>query len=349
MDEKRKHVGKGRSRTSEEVLGRDCSHLVEALQNSALHYHQPIHFRNLTLVPIVRDPAPEKRNYVTSTEAGRKLEVTETGSVPRLRVRNNAAVPVLLPEGEHLMGGYQNRIVTVSILLPPETETEIPVACVEEGRWGSRGRSGRMHEGDFFFAEGRRVAAEAVSKAARWRGTYDTDQGEVWRTVAGKLGRLRAHSETRAMADAYESAEDSLAQFTAALPYQPGQVGLVVAIGTELAGADLFDHPATLRSLYERLLRSYAIDALTRVQRSAPKWTDPASEASSATPKPPVLDATRARRFVESAAEAVLTFHTPVGLGEQARITGDSVTGSALLAFDTVVHLALFNTAYRPQ
>ena len=349
MNERRKGFPGGRSRVSEEVLGRDCSHLVEALQSSALHYHQPMHFRNLTLVPIVRDPAPQKRNYVTSTEAGRKLVVTETGSVPRLRVRNNAAVPVLLPEGEQLMGGYQNRIVTVSILLPPETETEIPVACVEQGRWGSLGRSGRMHEGDFFFAEGRRVAAEAVSRAARSRGTYDTDQGEVWRTVAGKLGRLGARSYTQAMADAYESAEDSLAQFSTAFPYKPGQVGFVVAIGTELAGADLFDHPATLRSLYDRLLRSYAIDALTRVPRSAPRWTDPESEAFSTTPEPPVLDAARARSFVESAAEAVLTFHTPVGLGEQARITGNGVTGSALLAFDTVVHLALFNTAYRPE
>ena len=58
--------------------------------------------------------------------------------VPQLAVTNLSDLPVLLVEGEMLVGGDQNRTMNVTVLCPPRTRTVVPVSCVEAGRWGAR-------------------------------------------------------------------------------------------------------------------------------------------------------------------------------------------------------------------
>src|SRR5262245_66023762 len=62
-------------------------------------------------------------------------ELSAAGSVSSIRVRNQAKYRVLLPDGTMLIGCKQNRVVNVSIMLAPDSETQIPVSCVERGRW----------------------------------------------------------------------------------------------------------------------------------------------------------------------------------------------------------------------
>ena len=62
-------------------------------------------------------------------------EVSDSGSVPNLNVVNTGKTPVLILDGEQLLGAKQNRIVNLSIMLAPKSETTIPVTCVERGRW----------------------------------------------------------------------------------------------------------------------------------------------------------------------------------------------------------------------
>jgi hypothetical protein len=67
-----------------------------------------------------------------------KVRVTELnagGSVPELRLENNADLPVLLVDGEELVGAKQNRVLNLTILAPAKRTTVIPVSCVEAGRW----------------------------------------------------------------------------------------------------------------------------------------------------------------------------------------------------------------------
>ena len=59
--------------------------------------------------------------------------------VPTLAAHVAGSAPVLLIEGETFVGGLQNRVLNVSVLLAPGDQ-ELPVACVEAHRWGSRGR-----------------------------------------------------------------------------------------------------------------------------------------------------------------------------------------------------------------
>lgn len=40
------------------------------------------------------------------------------------------------PAPEHLAGARQDRMLTVTVLVPAASEIPIPVSCVDHGRWG---------------------------------------------------------------------------------------------------------------------------------------------------------------------------------------------------------------------
>ena len=68
----------------------------------------------------------------------RITEVDAAGSVPELIAFNPLDTPVLLYDGEELLGAKQNRILNVTVLVAPKSETKIPVSCVEQGRRHAR-------------------------------------------------------------------------------------------------------------------------------------------------------------------------------------------------------------------
>jgi hypothetical protein len=60
----------------------------------------------------------------------RVTDVSEAGSVPFLTVANRADRPLLLLDGEELIGAMQNRILNTTVLMDAHTEVTIPVSCV---------------------------------------------------------------------------------------------------------------------------------------------------------------------------------------------------------------------------
>lgn len=78
-------------------------------------------FEGMAVLPVF-SASGETMEYLTLKEAMDRnlLEITEKdeyGSVPELRVINRADIPVLILNGEELMGAKQNRIVNTSIML----------------------------------------------------------------------------------------------------------------------------------------------------------------------------------------------------------------------------------------
>jgi hypothetical protein len=65
-------------------------------------------------------------------------EVSEEGVVTELLAITSGEYPILLIDGEELIGAKQNRIMNTDVLLRPNTRKTIPVSCVEQGRWGGR-------------------------------------------------------------------------------------------------------------------------------------------------------------------------------------------------------------------
>ena len=286
--------------------------------------------------------------------------------IPLTLIVNNGAVPVLVLDGEELVGAKQNRIVNLTILVAARQTLHVPVSCVEAGRWAARSRefaaAGRAH-----FASGRAQKLEAVSLAMSECGSREADQGEVWDAIEEKSQRMGAASPTRAAAAMYERSRVQLEEFVERLEPLPRQAGAIFAINGTVAGMDVFDSAATWRKSMRKLVRSYGLDALDRGDEAAapgPNGAAPATGAevtpaaganatsaadAAALPAEAAVTTAQPARFLEALKRAAIERFPAIGLGEDLRITGRSVAGGGLMVDGRLVHLVAFPKAKRAR
>ena len=300
-----------------------------------LEIGSPITAANLTMYPLLL-PEESAPGYLTLDEAlatglASVTEVSESGSVPELLVKNGAAKPVLILDGEELVGAKQNRIVNLTILVAAQQTLHIPVSCVEAGRWARRSRefaaAGRAH-----YATGRARKLEQVSCAMRSSGTREADQGDVWQDIDEKSHRMKAGSATHAAAAIYERSQSKLDEFLQTLEAVPRQGGAVFTINGIVAGLDVFDSPATWRKSMRKLVQSFGLDALDHAE--ARGHVGASAGGSDATPQP--------EAFLSALKQASRERFPAIGVGEDVRITGDSIVGGGLVVDGKVVHLVAF-------
>jgi hypothetical protein len=287
-------------------------------------------FRNLALFPLVRPSIPAPAMDYLLLEDGiaqGKVRVTELhagGSVPELRLENDADLPVLLVDGEELVGAKQNRVLNLTILAPAKQTTVIPVSCVEAGRW--RMASADLKTADHvMYSLGRGEQMAQVTASMRSSGTRKSDQGAIWRNIADKAVRLRTSSPTGAMSDIYERHAKSVEEFARAFAWQENQCGVAFAIGGQILGLEIFDHPEVMRRFFQKLVRSYALDALD----AAPAAN---GAASVETVRALVTQVGAAQSFMEQA----------LGIGKDVRFNGREISGAALWAHERYVHICTF-------
>jgi hypothetical protein len=291
----------------------------------------PSAYRNLTLTPILLKNGPLSSIEPTSLEealaAGtlRVSEVSAEGHVPELRVENSGEAPVLILDGEELVGAKQNRIVNVTILVPPHSEIVIPVSCIEAGRWGYS-RPSFAAAGRVLNPEIRSRKAEAVTRNLKAKKLRFSDQRAVWDGVDKMLYALGAASPTRALSDGFEERGNAIDDFVAAFKLQPGQVGILYRIGGVLAGLDLFASERSFAGAFPKLTRGSALQALAGYEKDGR----------------PSLDESG---FLRAALTAPADSFPAVGLGEELRIDTETIGGGALRLDGGLVHLFAFARA----
>ncbi len=295
-------------------------------------------FERLSVVPLLRRyPAPAT-SCITLDEALARgdfevTEVSEAGQVPELKVINAGCLPVLLLDGEELVGAKQNRIVNLSMLVPASANVSIPVTCVEAGRWQRHSR-GFSSSGNAQYSRARAWKVSQVTESLVTVGEAQSDQHWIWDDISAKANRLSANSDTSAMSTIFEAYHRLVGAYVAAFPRIEGQCGAVFLQEGIPVGLDLFESDAIFSALFPKLLRSYGLDALDTQDVSAPRH--------------PGLLGPRdtARAFVSRVAHAAATgahaFPT-AGLGETLRIEQGRMTAAALLVDERVVHLAAFD------
>ena len=287
----------------------------------------PSAHRNLTLTPILLKDDPLSHTEPVSLEealAAGAIQVTEVsaeGHVPELRVRNSGEAPVLILDGEELVGAKQNRIVNVTILVPPQSETVIPVSCIEAGRWGYS-RPSFSAAGRVLNQEIRYCKALSVTKNLKERRVRFSDQGAVWDGVSKALFALGAASPTSALSDAFESRANEIEGFLKALKPQQGQIGVIYRIGGVLAGLDLFGSKTAFAHAFPKLLRGSALQSLAGFESEGTQADD--------------------RQFLHAVFNAPADRFPAVGLGEELRFDTDKICGGALELDGGLVHLFAF-------
>lgn len=286
-------------------------------------------YNGLSVLPIHRVQRPISIVYLTLDEAmecslARIKELHESGNVPELLLENSADIPVLLVDGEELVGAKQNRTLNLTILAPANQKTVIPVSCVEAGRWSYTSdefnNSPRAH-----FARGRARKMASVSDSMASSGSRRSNQGEVWADIDMKFSRMEMSSDTSAMADMYVATDSTIQDYVDAFKATDTQIGAFFYLNENLVGFDLFDRPETFSRLFQKLLRSYAIDAVEEV-------VEPEASPSVA----------RAESLLASLESAEWRCYPAVGLGTDYRLQSPQLTAASLVVGDVVVHASGF-------
>jgi hypothetical protein len=143
-------------------------------------------FKNMGIAPLFPatngGPAYTLLKRALDEELITITEVDQSGSVPELKVVNTSPKPVLLLDGEELMGAKQNRVLNTTILLSGDSETVIPVSCTEQGRW--RFTSAEFSHSDVIMSQrGRASKAHSVSGSLHAERGYSSDQLRVWEDI----------------------------------------------------------------------------------------------------------------------------------------------------------------------
>jgi hypothetical protein len=289
---------------------------------------EALEFEHLTVFPLVGDGA-RRPAYLTLDEAvaGGMVEigeVSESGSVPNIQVCNKAPQPVLLVDGEELVGAKQNRIVNLTIMVPARQTLVIPVSCVEVGRW-RHAAAGFAPAPRAQYAKARGEKMRNVTASIVREGSRHADQHAMWEDIAAKSARMQASSDTGAMSAIFERHATPIEAYAGAIAAVGGQVGAVFAIDGRVEGLDLFDAAETLRKILPKLVRSYAADAIENGSRRARKA--------------PVR---KAEAFLQAVSAADARGFPAVGAGVDLRFESAVVTGGALAVDDQFVHLAAF-------
>jgi hypothetical protein len=270
-------------------------------------------FGGLSLVPLFAS-APPGLHFIGLDQAmagGLAVsEVDEAGMVSGLSVSNLLDLDVLLFEGEELVGAKQNRILDRTILVAAISKTQVPVSCVERGRWSYRSRQ---------FATAPRAAYPELRRMKREGG----GQAQVWSELSEKASRLDARSDTDAAEQIYVSRSASLDEYLASLPLTEGQCGSIACIGGRVVCVDYAGSPAVYARLHEKLVRGYALDAIER-----PVAAEVATEELT--------------RLLDAITSAARTPTPVVGRGQSWHLESQWLVGSELLVDGELVALSAF-------
>ena len=273
------------------------------LFSKTLRVDRPFGVFGLGVAPILAEGAnglPELDLLESAMAAStlRITEVSEGGSVPFLRAENVGRKPVLILDGEELVGGKQNRIVNASIIILQGEAIDIPVSCMEAGRWNFNRRDFQAGEA-VFRARSRAVQKASVAASLDAEGSYRSDQGAVWREVSYSLRETQAPSPTSDYREGRAKVSHQIDSFVERVQPVDGQVGAIFLCARGILGLELLGEEDLFKGACPRSSgASPSRCSTTRISAACPKTWRP--RGGRACRRPPVRGAPRPGRAMTS-------------------------------------------------
>jgi len=251
-----------------------CANYLYAAEDGVQRWSEPYQKGNLTIFIAYGDDNINAQHILTLDEAldKGKIKVNETGTVNNLAAENlSKTQDVFIQSGDIVKGGKQDRVLSVDLVLPPQSgKVNISSFCVESGRWQKRGKEDNRS----FNSARKRVVSKELKLAAKLK----KDQSEVWqkveeaqRQLSEKLGTpvknslsqssLQLSLENRELKNNLTSYKS---EYSDIVNKSGNAIGYAYAINGEINGADVYGASDLFKKMWPRLLDATVTEALSK-------------------------------------------------------------------------------------
>ncbi len=285
---------------------------------------EPFFLRNLVVFPLVGG-GTTNGHYLSLQEASEQgwIQLLDTEDVNDIVLRYQGDAPVVLMEGEEVLGARQNRVFVTTVVAERPVETPVPVVCVEQGRWS--GGTTFQSSGTVAYPSLRALLSLSVYQNFTEFQEYAADQQAVWHSIRTTLSRLRVHSQTQSLHDSFDQLQDFLDDYLEDAEFPENTRGLLSLAGGRVLGLDLFASPGLFRKFHRWVLRGYTLEALMLMNLP--------------TPYP---DEARVGQFLEAVSRMPYRRFPGVVHGEEYRAKSQNLVARATVHQGHLVHLSAF-------
>ena len=239
-------------------------------------YAGAFQFRDLKIIPIRANPSFEQANQqaaslnnalslrqaLATNQAAISERRNDRGrireTVNTLSFENFSDQPVFIMSGEVITGGMQDRVIAQDMIIPPRSGlVDIPVFCVEKGRWTGGTKNKKFKN----YHEASMHLREVIDRTQ--------NQNAVWNEISKENKRDRIRSSTEAYTAHANSPQyirrenEYLAFFNEKFRNKENIVGIVGVSGGVVIGVDLFASVDLFYREYNNLIFAYIDEVLT--------------------------------------------------------------------------------------
>ncbi len=228
--------------------------ISDITSNPNIELLQPQVYENIAIIPLKTE-----RNYIDILTLKKGLELglvnvkeCDTSQVNTIIVKNNAITPLILIDGEEIIGGDQNRIVNSTILIDAGSKMKIPVSCSEKNRWAFKSE---FKQSEYMANYNTRRAKEYTSRVS------NSYQDVIWSSIDRLEVENDYASPTSAMEESYKNIKAAQNEIIKQFKIMDGQTGVLIMVDGEIKGFELFLNSGIYRDFHEKIIKSYLIDS----------------------------------------------------------------------------------------
>jgi len=283
-------------------------------------------YKNISIIPITSKNELDKD--ILTLKKGLNLGIVEIkecehSTVSHVSVTNNAVTPLILIDGEEIIGAKQNRIMNKTILIPPKTTMSIPVSCTERGRWSYKTPTFKSSD---YIANS--ITRQQKSKELIFS---ETCQDTVWNSIDRLEDKISHKSNTSAMSESYETSRKNQNNYLKHFKIVKNQTGLITIINNEIKGIEIINKHNIYKEYHDKILRSYIIDEIS----SNNFQENPTNK----------IKKEDINQILKTITNSKIKNPITQGLGKYIQFRNDYGTGSTLIYQNNIAHINYFKNS----